>query len=98
MSAMIRLLAALLAAFGLHSARSAAPSLAHVRSIRIHSATGITTSVTRPKDVRRIVKRFDALPAFVPRPCPYAAYQPPAVRFDFRAADGSVVLRAVDHA
>src|ERR1700687_3635030 len=97
MVALVRLLAVGLAALALCGATEAARVPPGVNSIGVRSATGVTTSVTRPVAVRQIVKWFNALPRFVARPCPYPVYKPPDVGFDFRAAGGGVVLHAVDH-
>src|SRR5579871_4937652 len=98
MRAFIRLLAVGLAALALSGAAEAAYVPAGVSSIRIRSATGITTTVTGPSAVKAIVAAFNALPPFVARPCPYPLYRPPDVTFDFRAANGAVLLHALDRA
>jgi hypothetical protein len=95
---LVRLLAVALAALTLAGSAEAARVPDGVSSIRIRSATGITTIVTLPGSVKEIVSAFNALRRFVPRPCPYLRYTPPDVTFDFRSASGAVVLHAVDHA
>ena len=97
MTPLVRLLAVGLAALTLAGSAAAARVPLGVSSIRIRSATGITTTVIGRPAIREIVKRFDALPRFVARPCPYQRYTPPDVSFDFRALGHGVVLHAVDH-
>src|SRR5579871_6477026 len=96
MTALHRLLAVGLVALTLSGAAAAARVPSDVGSIEIHSAAGVSATVSRPAYVRQIVKWFDGLPRFVARPCPYPTYQPPDLTFDFRIA-GSVALHAVDH-
>ena len=98
MTALVRLLAVGLLALTLSAAAEAAHVSPGVKSIRIRSATGITTIVTPGGVIREIVQAFDALPRFVARPCPSPGYAAPDVSFDFRTADGRVVIHAVDHA
>jgi len=97
MTALVRLLAVVAVALTIAGSAEAARVPAGVTSVRIRSATGITTTVICRSCVRRIVQAFDALPRFVARPCPYVRYTPPDVRFEFLTADGTVVLRALDH-
>lgn len=98
MAPVVRLLAVCLAALSLVACASAKAARipAGVTSVRIRSAAGVT-NVTRPADVQRIVRWFDALPRFVALPCPLELYTPPDVSFTFLGADG-VLRRAVDHA
>ena len=98
MSPLARLLAVLLAALGLHSAVGATGPASDVRSIRIHSAAGVSVTATKPAEVAAIVRWFDALPRFVARPCPLVPRTPPQVSFEFRGPGGRVTLRATDRA
>ena len=95
MAALIRLLALLLAAFGVHAARSATRLPDGVTKIEIHSAAGVSAHVRSPTEVATIVNWFDALPPFVPRPCPYPVYSPPTVTFVFHGS-GAARTTAVD--
>jgi hypothetical protein len=96
MAGFFRLVAAVAAALGLGHAPPT-PHLGHgVRSIDIHGAVGVT-HVTYGYEVRPIVRLFDRLPRFTPRPCPLLRHEPPDVRFVFRDKRGRVLLRAVDH-
>ena len=97
MTALVRLLAVLIASLGLSGAAATSRVAGGVSSIRITSATGVAVTVTRRSAVRQIVTWFDALPHFVARPCPYLVHQPPDVTFKFRGAGGGVTLHAVDH-
>ncbi len=97
-----RLLTVLVAAFTLQAVPAAAhPNGARVppgtRLIAIHSATGVSVRVTKPAEIRQIVAWFDALPRFVPRPCPYPVRKPPTVTFVFEGKNDSFLGRAVDH-
>ena len=67
-----------------------------VKSIEIRSASGAAAHVTRPVIVEEIVKWFDALPKFVPRPCPYPVRVPPTVTFVFDDREMNAVATAVD--
>lgn len=98
MAPLTRLLAVFFAALGLGATVHAGRVPAGVTSIGIRSAAGVAASVSRPEDVSRVVKWFDALPRFLPRPCPIAVVSPPDVSFSFRGTDGSSLLLAVDHA
>jgi hypothetical protein len=95
MSTVARLLAVVLAAIGLNATAPSSRVPAGVTSVQIRSASGVKVSVTRPREVRQIVRWFEALPPFVARPCPSLLYRPPDMRFVFRTADGGVALRAV---
>jgi hypothetical protein len=95
MSPLGRLVAILLAVLGLHSAGSATRNDASVGSIQIHSAAGVSVTVTKPTDVATIVRWFDRLPRFTARPCPKPIHVPPTVRFVFHGP-GSTRRTAVD--
>src|SRR5262249_54920312 len=94
----LRVLAVSFVALTLAGAAGAARVPDGVSSIRIHTATGLTTTVIDPRAVRDIVAWFDALPHRVVRSCARESYYPPDVTFDFRAPGRGVVLHAVDHA
>jgi hypothetical protein len=95
MTTVARLFAVVFAALGLSAAAPPSRVPSGVTSIRI-SAPAVAITAADPATVRKIVKWFDTLPHFVARRCPYSTYRPPDVHFDFRGADGSTVLRAVD--
>ncbi|MGH3009576.1 MAG: hypothetical protein ACRDLM_09280 [Gaiellaceae bacterium] len=101
MTSLARLLVALLAGLTLHTA-PAHPNGATVpretRVIAIRSAADVSTRVTQTAAVRQIVRWFNALPRFVPRPCPPPVRKPPTVTFVFRGAGDSFLGRAADHA
>jgi hypothetical protein len=95
MSPLGRLVAILLAVLGLSSAGSATRSQASVGSIRIHSAAGVSVTVTKPAEVATIVRWFDQLPRFAARPCPVLIRVPPTVRLVF-VGPGHTRATAVD--
>lgn len=101
MAAFARLLAVLVAALTVAGAAAAGPPplrprlASGVRTISIASEAGSSARVTTAARVATIVRWFNALPRFKPRPCPLLVHEPEPVTFKFLGPRNAVTT-AVD--